>query len=247
MSRPRSLRLLAAGVNARLKALGNPRHADRGKSYFKPDEEIWLHGVRARDVHALELELFQEEGRSWSVEEAVDGCDALLHDKYLEAKIVGILLLARFKKHFPKKLFSEVEGWLAGDLCNNWASADTLSISIVAPLLARYPELTSELGRWARAKNLWLRRSAAVGLVPLARRGERLNAAYAVAQALLSDREDLIHKAVGWLLRESGKKDPRRLQHFLLVHGPQVPRTAVRYAIEKFPGATRKKLLIGTR
>jgi hypothetical protein len=84
-------------------------------------------------------------------------------------------------------------------------------------------------------------------LVPFARRGQSLDLAYELAGDCFSDREDLMHKATGWLLREAGKTDMRRLRGFLLEHGPRVPRTALRYAIERFPENERAHLLAATR
>jgi 3-methyladenine DNA glycosylase AlkD len=77
--------------------------------------------------------------------------------------------------------------------------------------------------------------------------GERLEAAYEVVREHLGDPEDLIHKAVGWLLRECGKTDMKRLRRFLLRHGSEIPRTTLRYAIERFPAAQRARLLRVTR
>jgi 3-methyladenine DNA glycosylase AlkD len=71
--------------------------------------------------------------------------------------------------------------------------------------------------------------------------------AYALAQDRLGEQEDLMHKALGWLLREAGKTDSRRLQAFLLRHGPSLPRTSLRYAIERFPENERQRLLKATR
>jgi 3-methyladenine DNA glycosylase AlkD len=92
-----------------------------------------------------------------------------------------------------------------------------------------------------------LRRAALVTLVPLARRGRFLELTYELAREHFSDREDLIHKATGWLLREAGKTDMPRLKRFVLRHGPAIPRTALRYAIERFPSKERAGLLEATR
>jgi 3-methyladenine DNA glycosylase AlkD len=119
--------------------------------------------------------------------------------------------------------------------------------ALVTPLLARHPSLLAQVTRWTTARSLWVRRAAAVSLVPLARRGEALPEAYGVAEALFTDRHDLIHKAVGWLLREAGKTDAARLEAFLRRHGPAIPRTTLRYAIERFPPARRRQLLSDTR
>ena len=92
-----------------------------------------------------------------------------------------------------------------------------------------------------------MRRTAVVPFVPLARKGRQLDAAYGVVLSLVDDREDLIHKACGWLLREAGKTDSGRLERFVRRHGPRLPRTALRYAIERFPAAQRARLLAETR
>jgi 3-methyladenine DNA glycosylase AlkD len=94
---------------------------------------------------------------------------------------------------------------------------------------------------------MWVRRASIVGLIPRARRGESLDLVYGIAKRLHSDREDLIQKAVGWALREAGKTDPARLEHYLRTNGPAIPRTTLRYAIERFPETKRKALLTDTR
>jgi 3-methyladenine DNA glycosylase AlkD len=84
-------------------------------------------------------------------------------------------------------------------------------------------------------------------LIPLIRKGHALNIAYDIARTLHSDKEDLIQKAVGWTLREAGKVDSQRLEKYLRDEGPDIPRTTVRYAIERFPAAKRQALLKATR
>ena len=86
---------------------------------------------------------------------------------------------------------------------------------------------------------MWVRRAAAVSLIPSVRKAGALDVAYQVAEALHRDREDLIRKAVGWLLREAGKTDPVRLERYLRRNGPSIPRTTIRYAIERMPPAKR--------
>ena len=130
-----------------------------------------------------------------------------------------------------------------GGHSSNWATTDAICGYLIGPLLAQHPALIGEITRWSRHQNMWVRRAAAVGLVRSARKGVALNEAYALARALHADHEDLIQKAVGWLLRETGKTDRARLQRYLRRHGRSIPRTTLRYAIERFDEPTRRELL----
>jgi len=118
---------------------------------------------------------------------------------------------------------------------------------VLSPLLERCPEVEKTLHVWSKDRSLWVRRAAVVTLVPFVRKGRLLDTAYGLAAGHFSDPEDLMHKATGWLLREAGKTDPQRLKQFLLRHGPAIPRTTLRYAIERFSPADRKRLLQDTR
>ena len=99
--------------------------------------------------------------------------------------------------------------------------------------------------RWARSPHLWTRRIAIVSTFHSIRAG-RYGDTLAVAAALVRDGVDLIHKATGWMLREVGKRDPAALERFLRHHHRQMPRTMLRYAIERFPESSRKAWLRGT-
>jgi 3-methyladenine DNA glycosylase AlkD len=118
---------------------------------------------------------------------------------------------------------------------------------VIGPLLVARPELRRVLRRWRRSRHLYVRRASAVGLISLARTGRELGDAYGAALALAADDHHLMHKAVGWLLREAGKTDAARLERFLRTYGRRLSRTTVRYAIERFPSGKRAALLKLTR
>jgi 3-methyladenine DNA glycosylase AlkD len=96
---------------------------------------------------------------------------------------------------------------------------------------------------WSRDRNMWVRRASMVSLLRPIRAGLALDLAYEIAERLHADDHDLIQKAVGWVLREAGKMDTTRLERYLRTHGRSIPRTTVRYAIERFPAGTRRTLL----
>jgi 3-methyladenine DNA glycosylase AlkD len=173
--------------------------------------------------------------------------DELIRDPYLETKAVGIEVVARYHRSFESRLLARWKRWLAANRSANWATTDAICGTLIGPLLASRPELIPQVCGWATHRNLWVRRAAAVALIPPVRRGLALERAYDVAQQLHPDGHDLIQKAVGWMLREAGKQDPARLERYLRASGPAIPRTTLRYAIERFPAAKRRALLAATR
>ncbi len=230
-----------------LKSAADERVAEGAYAYFKAYDRVAFVGVKAPEIREIEKQIFQVVKRSWSLREALLFADSMIRNKYLEAKAVGVLLLSRYDRSFEESLLASIRGWLADGHCSNWATTDLLSTTILTDLLRRYPHLLGSLATWTSAESMWVRRAAAVSLILLARRGEYLDTAYSIADALLDDREDLMHKAVGWLLRECGKTDPRRLEAFLRAQGARTPRTALRYSIERFAPDLRKRLLAETR
>ena len=237
----------AREAKARLGAMASEKVAAGGRRYFKQGDSVHLLGVRAPEVRALAGEVYREVKAAWQVTDAVTFCDAMSRARELEAKALGVVLLGRYRRLYQRTLLRRVEQWIKEGRFANWAEIDSLAPVVVTPLIDRFPELVPRVTRWTSSRNHWMRRAAVVSLVLPARRGEKLDVAYRVVRGLLDDREDLMHKACGWLLREAGKTDMARLERFLLQHGSRMPRTSVRYAIERYPERKRKRLLKATK
>ena len=126
------------------------------------------------------------------------------------------------------------------DRINNWDLVDVACRYVVGVYLHDKPR--DVLYRLARSSGLWERRTAIVSTWWFIRAGD-LDDAFALAEVLMHDTEDLIHKATGWMLRYAGDKDPARLTAFLDKHATTLPRTLLRYSIEKFPPELRKHYL----
>lgn len=173
--------------------------------------------------------------------------DILLPHPYVEAKVIVALLLNKFSRDLLKEVFFKVEEWLSSDYFNNWAAVDVLCPDVVGSLLLKYAELRDKILEWPSSSNKWLRRAAAVSFILIARKGKMLDTVYKIPPLLFRDDEDIVQKANGWLLKEAGKTDSKRLKDFLLEHGPSIPRTTLRYAIEKFNAEERKEILSQTR
>jgi 3-methyladenine DNA glycosylase AlkD len=236
---------VARMARAELKAKSDPARARGAERYFK--ETVKCYGVAAADVHALAAELYGLIKADWTFDDAVGLCDVLYVDAELEAKAVGSLVLRRFHNSFGPALFSRVEGWLGNDLLASWAAVDALCPDVMGPFLLKYPAFVDRIKAWARHRNRWIKRAALVSFIKLARRPELLPAIYEISASVFAVADDLVQKANGWLLREAGKADPVRLERFLRDRGPAIPRTTLRYAIERFPEAKRKALLRKTK
>ena len=163
-----------------------------------------------------------------------------------EVRLCGLIILNnQFKKsknsEEKKKFFNFYLKELKAGNINNWDLVD-----VSAPTLGEYlleiEDPMAVLNKLAKSKSLWERRASVVFTFAFLRAGD-LEPTYEMAERHLEDRHDLMHKAVGWLLREMGKRDPGLLRAFLQEHCTEMPRTALRYSIEKFSESERRKWL----
>jgi 3-methyladenine DNA glycosylase AlkD len=238
-------RALAKQLLDGLLTQANPATARQGQTFFK--QPVSLIGVNAPIMRALARAVFGPVKGSVTQAEAVAVCDRLLPDSRLEVKLTGLCFLACLGKRLDGDLFGVARRWIEAGHCDSWAVIDELGVDVLGPLLQRQTQHVSVITDWPRSPNLWLRRAAMVVLVKPARRGLLLDEVYAAAGVLLADPEDLVQKAVGWLLREAGKTDMERLGFYLQQHGAGCARTTLRYAIERFAPQTRQHLLETTR
>jgi 3-methyladenine DNA glycosylase AlkD len=163
-----------------------------------------------------------------------------------EERLCGLIILTlRYKRdkdeQSRKKIFTLYMKMLRAGHVNNWDLVD-VSAPIIGDYLISEPNHLELLEKLSRSKNLWHRRTAMVFTFAFLRKGIT-KPTVVIAENLLGDSHDLIHKAVGWMLREMGKRDPYLLRSFLKENAPEMPRTALRYSIERLPETERKRWL----
>jgi 3-methyladenine DNA glycosylase AlkD len=107
-----------------------------------------------------------------------------------------------------------------------------------------YPKYLSDLKKWAKSKNRWMRRASAVSLIIPARRGEFLKDIFEIADILLLDQDDLVQKGYGWMLKEASKLHQKEVFDYVIKNKTVMPRTALRYAIEKMPKELKVKAMV---
>lgn len=237
-----------ADVTRALVKLARPVGVFNAERYFRGDHGLRFYNVGTTPMRAFARSIYISNRDRWSVRDAMALADDLIVDPYLETKSVGIEVVACYRREFTPGLLKRWKRWLAGNYSANWATTDSICGQLIGPLLVAYPELAPQMRSWARDRNMWLRRASIVSLIrPIATRTIPVHLAYDVATTLHRDTNDLIHKAVGWTLREAGKIDPKRLERYLRANGRSMPRTTVRYAIERFSPRKRQELLRVTK
>lgn len=174
----------------------------------------------------------------------------LFNSPFHEARLcASIILNLQFKtaktSQQRKKIFDFYLKQVRAERINNWDIVD-VSAPWMGVYLLEVDDPMPLLIKFSKSNSLWQRRVSIILTFALIRAGE-LEPTLIISQALLKDKEDLIHKAVGWMLRELGKKDVMLLRGFLMQHSHEMPRTMLRYSIEKLPESERKKWLIGSK
>ncbi len=168
-----------------------------------------------------------------------------LASKWHEERFAGLLILVdQFKRAKDEKTQKTIYQFLIKHVnsMNNWDLVDTIVHHIIGVYL--FERDRKLLYQYVKSKSLWKRRIAIISTYYFIKEKD-FDDTLALAEILLHDKEDLIHKAVGWMLREVGNRDRKTEEAFLKKHYKTMPRTMLRYAIEKFPETLRKKYLHG--
>jgi 3-methyladenine DNA glycosylase AlkD len=238
----------AAAAKRAIKCMARSPGDFDARRYFRGELDMGFYNVGAKEIRGLARSIHASHKNDWTLDQAVEFADRLVRDRYLDVKSLAVEVLARYRRQFVPRLLETWKRWLADGHASNWATTDAICGYLIGPLIAAHPELAARMPGWSRHRSLWVRRASVVGLLPALRRNRTLlDVVYSNALTLHPDREDLIHKAVGWALREAGKIDQERLERYLRKHGRIVPRTTLRYAIERMPAAKRRKLLLATK
>ena len=219
----------------RLKTHSSPEEREKTLRYFKNTDGDQFIGVRMGQVFTLAKEF---------IDLPPAEIEKLLESKIHEVRAGGCSVMdkqARRKKTTPERRKELYDLYLRRhDRINNWDLVDVCAIYVIGGYLFDKPRKI--LYKLARSKDTWERRTSIVSTAYFIRQRD-LDDTFAIAEILVGDKEDLIHKATGWMLRFAGDKDRVRLLKFLDKHAATMPRTMLRYSIEKFDEKQRKHYL----
>jgi 3-methyladenine DNA glycosylase AlkD len=221
-----------------LQKLGDLNIARQSKRFFKTGageygEGDHFLGIRVPVLRKQAIRFIQT---------PLDEVEHLLHSKFHEVRLCALLLLTKkFEMGDAAERKRVFDIYLTNiRFINNWDLVDSSAYQIVGAYLEKREK--SILHGFADSIDIWQRRIAILSTFHFIKRGD-FSDALCISEKLLYDKEDLIHKAVGWMLREIGKRDLVVLEQYLMIHYRSMPRTMLRYAIEKFPEELRQLYL----
>jgi len=232
--------LTAAAIRRKLRAHANPDSVAILQRFFKTGPGQYGEGDRFIGVKLPGVRTVCRECRGAPLAEVLKLLRSRIHE---ERTLALLMLVDAFKAGDDQVRRRIYDLYLANTrFINNWDLVDCSARQIVGGWLRGRG--TAPLTRLARSKSLWERRIAMIATFDGVSRGE-FDETFRVADLLLHDDHDLIHKAVGWLLREVGKRDGAAERAFLKGRYKTMPRTMLRYAIERFPEGERRRYLKG--
>lgn len=230
-------------IRAQLIVLSNKEIAKQSQRYFKTGPGEYGEGDRFLGLPVPQLHALSKQGTARSFEELQNLLDSEWHEERVLALMILVLQIQKQLKVDPKKAKVFVDFYLKNTRAiNNWDLVDGSARDILGAYLLETGESRAILYKLAASQNLWERRIAVISTFAFLRANDYEDT-FKLCERLLKDPHDLMHKAMGWMLREIGKRNLEAEEDFLRKHASVMPRTMLRYAIERFPESLRKSYL----
>ena len=213
--------------------------AESSRKFSK--EHISVLGVKTPLVRKISAKYFKEV-KTLEKAEIMELCDQLMKTEIIEYMAIAQDWFFRLRKKYSPEDFNILERWLKNHI-NNWGTCDDFCTHSIGYFMLEFPEFTDQLEKWAKSSNRWERRAAAVSLIYPVRREKYLDKIFHIAGILLTDKDDLVQKGYGWMLKVAADKYRQEVFDFVMKHKDVMPRTALRYAIEKMPPEMKKEAM----
>jgi len=202
-----------------------------GERFFK--EDVKIYGIKSAIVGKVSKEHFKAiENKDKT--NVFHLCEELWKSGMMEESFIACNWSHFVNKQYEEADFEIFEKWVAKYI-NNWASCDTFCNHTVGDFIIMYPSYLSGLKRWAKSENRWMKRASAVSLIIPARKGKFLPDIFEIADILHADKDDMVQKGYGWLLKCASQAHQKEVFDFVISNKNTMPRTSLRYAIEKMP------------
>jgi 3-methyladenine DNA glycosylase AlkD len=232
---------IAEYIRKELRAKADPVAAKINQRFFK--EPVKLYGVKSKEAGEIgkrAVKMIDELGLS--KKEVFENCEELYKSGYCEEGWSAPNLAYQMREEFEEKDMEVFEKWI-NYYVDDWAKCDTLCNHTVAALVDRYPTLLSKLKEWTGSEKRFVKRAAAVTLIIPAREGRYLKDIFEIADMLMMDSDDMVQKGYGWMLKAASESHQKEVFDYVMRNKDKMPRTALRYAIEKMPVEMKKKAM----
>ncbi len=226
-------------IRKELKKNSDPHTKASGQNFFK--EKVKIYGIKTATVSKIAKEYFTRI-KGLDKKEVFRLCDELWRSDYMEESFIACHWSYKINKQYKPADFLVFEKWV-NQYVTNWASCDTLCNHTIGTFIEMYPQYLLQLRKWAKSSNRWTRRASAVTLIIPARQGKFLKDIFEIADILLMDRDDLVQKGYGWMLKAASQSHQKEVFDYVIKNKTQMPRTALRYAIEKMPKSLKIKAM----
>lgn len=210
-----------------------------GERFFK--EAVKMYGVKSAvgtRIARKHFKAIQDKSKS----HIFALCEELWKSGIMEESFVACNWSYYVRKDYSPADFVIFERWV-DKYVKNWASCDTLCNHTIGSFIDMYPEFLAGLKRWALSDNRWVKRASSVSLIIPARNGKFLNDIFEIADTLLTDKDDMVQKGYGWMLKVASKNHEKEVFNYVIKHKSVMPRTSLRYAIEKMPYELKVKAM----
>jgi 3-methyladenine DNA glycosylase AlkD len=211
----------------------------QGEKFFK--ENVKIYGLKAAQTEQIGKE-FYKTVTDISKANIFSLCEELWKSGYIEEAGIACMWSYNVRKQYEPADFSVFERWV-NRYITNWAACDTLCNHTVGTFIEMYPSYLKELKRWAKSQNRWVKRASAVTLIVPARKGLFLDDIFEIADILHSDPDDMVQKGYGWMLKAASQAHQKEVFDYVMRKKKTMPRTSLRYAIEKMPAELKAKAM----
>lgn len=222
-------------IQSELQQLASPTRSKSMQQFFK--NEIQCYGIsnpQCQEIGKRYLPLLKNIPHA----QVLILVEQLFQSRMHEACLIACQFVYATKKQFSIQHFPLFESWI-NNYVSNWAICDTFCNMVMGEMIFKFPELIPQIKQWTTSENVWMRRASAVSFIYPAKKKFHIADQFDIALVLLEDQEDMVQKGYGWMLKVISQSLPLEVFQFVQTYKSRMPRTALRYAIEKLNDSMR--------
>jgi len=226
-------------IRNELKQNADVKSHESFQRFFK--EEVTFYGIKTAIVGKI-AKKYWKEVEGLGKDKIFKLCEELYRSDYCEEAFIVSWWVPNLIKEFTIDDLLLFRKWIEKYI-NNWAKCDGFCNHSVGGMIEKYPECLSEVKSWTKSNNRWMKRASAVSLIVPAKDGKFLEDVFEIANMLLTDKDDMVQKGYGWLLKEASRQHQLEVFDYIIRNKKVMPRTALRYAIELMPDKLRNEAM----